>query len=176
MATPVAHTLAAWCLAAVPRRGLERPGAALAAVVLAANAPDLDYLSLLGGRAAMEAHHQGFTHSLGFVLAAAVPLALPLRRALGPLRAGALAALAGASHLLLDSVAADPKPPVGFPLLWPLSGERFHAPWTLFPGIDRSSLDRVLSLTNFRELAVEIAVFVPLVLLAWRHARPKGGR
>ena len=174
MPTPVAHALAGWCVAAAPGVGLERSRGALAALLVAANLPDIDYLALVGGRAAMEAHHQGFTHSLGFVLAAALPLALPLRRFVGPARAWVLAALAGASHLLFDLVSFDEKPPIGFPLFWPLSDGRYHAPWTLFPGIERSSLDRIIGMRNLRELAVELAVLAPLVYLAWRrrHGAP----
>jgi membrane-bound metal-dependent hydrolase YbcI (DUF457 family) len=173
MPTPVAHALAGWCIAAVPRAGLLRSPRALAVVVLAANAPDLDFLALLGGKAALDAVHQHGTHSLVFALGAALALAPLLRPRLGLGPAFGLLLLAGLSHLALDLVAFDARPPVGIPLLWPLSEARWHAGWTLFPGIDRSSLAEVASARNVRELLVELALLLPPALLA---ARLRGAR
>lgn len=170
MPTPVAHAIAGACIAALAARRLPAAGAlpVAAAVVFAANLPDLDYLAVVRGRAAMESFHHGPLHSIGFVAAAALPLALPLRRRLGLARAWLLLAGAGLSHLLLDLVVVDSKPPVGFPFFWPLSAERFHAPVAIFPGIDRV---RIFSARNLRELLVELALGIPALLLALRCAR-----
>jgi len=175
MPTPVAHALTGWCLAAAPRADLARSPRALLTVVAAANLPDLDYLALLRGHAAMEASHQHFTHSLLFVLAGALLLAPLLRPYLRPWQAVGLLALAGLSHLGLDLVSYDAKPPIGIPLLWPLTDARWHAPWTLFPGIDRSSLGAVLGRRNLTELAVELAVMAPAVLLVLRLRAARRG-
>lgn len=173
MPTPVAHTLAGACVAALAARRLPAAGAltVAAALVVAANLPDLDYAAIVNGRAAMERFHQGPLHSIGFVAAATVPLAWLLRRRLGFFRAWLLLAGAGLTHLLLDLLVVDRKPPVGFPFFWPLSSERFHSSVTLFPGIDRTV---IFGRRNLLELLAELAWGLPALplLLQWRRRPP----
>jgi len=176
MPTPVAHTLAGACVAALACRRLPAARAlpVTAALLLAANLPDLDYLALVRGREAMERFHQGVFHSIGFVATATLPLALTLRRRLGLSRAWLLLAAAGLTHLLLDLMVVDLKPPIGFPFFWPFSAERFHASFTLFPGIDRTN---VLSLRNLREFLAELGWSFPCLplLLKWLPRQSWGG-
>ena len=111
---PVTHFLTGACLG---RAGFNRTTAlATLTLTLAAEAPDLDVLSRIGGRAFAFAHHRGFTHSfLGVPLDAAVVVGFVylLWRLRGrklkdpnlPPRWGLLflyANLAGLSHILLD--------------------------------------------------------------------------
>jgi len=100
------------------RTGLNRQSAlATAALVLAAEAPDLDVFSRLGGRVFGFVHHRGFTHTfLGLPVVAAIVLAVLWLywRSYGhrrqhpwqpPPRWGRLyllAILGGLSHILLD--------------------------------------------------------------------------
>jgi len=170
MPTPVGHFTAGAGIVALAARRVPASRAlpVAAAVLFAANLPDLDYLAVVGGRAALERFHQGPLHSLGFVAAAALALALPLRRRLSLAPAWLLLAAAGLTHLLLDLAVVDYKPPVGIPLFWPLSSERFHSPVEVFPGIDRVHL---FSMRNLRELLVELALGLPVLLLALRAAR-----
>ncbi|MGD0269371.1 MAG: metal-dependent hydrolase [Candidatus Sulfotelmatobacter sp.] len=111
---PITHFLTGACLG---RAGLNRKTAlATLTLTLAAEAPDLDVLSRLGGPAFGFAHHRGFTHSfLGLPLdaAAVVGFVYLIWRLRGrkvkdpnlPPRWGLLflyACLAGISHILLD--------------------------------------------------------------------------
>jgi inner membrane protein len=111
---PVTHFLAGACLG---RAGLNRKTAlATLTLTLAAEAPDLDVLSRIGGPAFGFAHHRGFTHSfLGIPLDAAVVTGFvyllwrlrgrKLKNPNLPPRWGLLflyACLAGLSHILLD--------------------------------------------------------------------------
>jgi inner membrane protein len=111
---PVTHFLTGACLG---RAGLNRKTAlATLTLTLAAEAPDLDVISRIGGRAFAFAHHRGFTHSfLGAPLDAAVVVGFVylLWRLRGrktkdpnlPPRWGLLffyACLAALSHILLD--------------------------------------------------------------------------
>lgn len=111
---PVTHFLTGACLG---RAGLNRKTAlATLTLTLAAEAPDLDVLGRIGGRAFGFAHHRGFTHSfLGVPLDAAVVVGfvyllwrLRGRKLKDPNltpRWGLLflyACLAGLSHILLD--------------------------------------------------------------------------
>jgi membrane-bound metal-dependent hydrolase YbcI (DUF457 family) len=168
--TPVAHSLAGACIALLATPRLPAAGAPpfVAAILFAANLPDIDYLAVVHGREAMERFHQGPLHSIGFVAAAAVPLALLLRRPLGLSRAWLLLAGAGLTHLLLDLLVVDRKPPIGLPLLWPWTPGLFHATVPVFPGIDRVN---VFSVKNLRELCVELALGIPALLLARWWAR-----
>jgi membrane-bound metal-dependent hydrolase YbcI (DUF457 family) len=176
MPTPIAHTIAGSCLVALASRRLPAASAlpVAAAILFAANLPDLDYLAALGGREAMERLHQGAVHSIGFVGAATLPFAWALRRRLGLRRAWLLLAGAGLTHLLLDLMVVDRKPPVGFPFFWPFSAERFHSPVTVFPGIDRVD---ILGARNLNELLVELACGIPALLVAMRlgNSRMVGG-
>ena len=165
MPTPVAHSLAGACVALLVSRRLPAARAlpVVAALLFAANLPDIDYLAVVRGREAMERFHQGPLHSIGFVAVAAAPLALLLRRRLGFSRAWLLLAGAGLTHLLLDLMVVDGKPPIGFPFFWPFSRGLFHATVEIFPGIDRVT---VFSGKNLRELFVELAWGLPALLLA----------
>jgi len=171
MPTPVAHSLAGACVVLLVSRRLPGAGAlpVVAALLFAANLPDVDYLAVVRGREFMERFHQGPLHSVGFLAVAAAPLALLLRRRLGFARAWLLLAGAGLTHLLLDLVVVDHKPPIGFPFFWPFTTGLFHATVEIFPGIDRAS---VFNGTNLRELFVELAWGIPALLVAgWR---PRG--
>jgi len=170
--SPVAHGIAGGCIALLAARRLPAAGSlpVAAALLIAANLPDLDLLALAAGRAAMERLHQGPLHSLGFVAAATAALALTLRRRLGLPQAWLLLAGAGLTHLLLDLLVADRKPPIGFPFFWPLSSALFHAPVEIFPGVDRAD---VFSARNLRELLVELGWGLPALLIAARWPRPR---
>ncbi|HWR97804.1 MAG TPA: metal-dependent hydrolase [Candidatus Methanoperedens sp.] len=174
MPSPVGHTLAGCCVAAVAARGDAgaRSAPFVAALLVAANLPDADFLigplpRPLGGTLA----HQGPTHSLLFIAAGALALALALRGRVPLPRAWGWLLAAGAAHLLLDLANVDRLPPVGLPLLWPLSGAYLHAPFNLFPGTDR---DHPLSAANVVELLVELAWTLPV--LAWLLRRNRGAR
>ncbi len=101
---PVTHTLAAWMIS---RAGLNRwCDRATLVLVTAANAPDLDFVSALGGELRILEWHRGLTHSLLLApLAALLPLALlwPWLRGKTSWRRSYAVSLAGVlSHDLLD--------------------------------------------------------------------------
>ena len=130
---PITHFLFG---ATLSRAGLNRKTAlATATMTLAAEAPDLDVISRIGGSVNVFAHHRGFTHSfLGLPLVAAVVVGfiylvwrLRGRRTRDPNlppRWGALfgyAYLAGLSHILLDFTNS-----YGVRPFWPFS-ERWYS-------------------------------------------------
>lgn len=111
---PVTHVLAGACIA---RAGLNRKTAlATLAVIMAAEAPDLDVLARLKGPVSGFVHDRGFTHSFAgvFLVSAAVVCFIYLVRRFGgrwgeapnqALRWGWLLCfsyLGGLSHILLD--------------------------------------------------------------------------
>jgi membrane-bound metal-dependent hydrolase YbcI (DUF457 family) len=173
MATPVGHLLAGALIGAAYPAGPEVRRSA-AAGALCAIAADLDFIP--GGLMMQPARfHHAESHSLLFALAAGALAGLLARQ--GRWRWGVLTGMAYASHLLLDWVTFDDGPPIGMPLLWPLSGSLFQAPWTIFPDVRHSS-GVPWSAHNFGVVALEIALLGPplawLVARAWRRRPIRG--
>jgi hypothetical protein len=126
----------------------------LTACVVAACAPDLDFL---WGRHSME------THSV--VVAALVGTAVWLapRRPLLGLACG----LSWASHVAFDWLGSDTTPPIGVMALWPLTHDYYFANAFVFEAISRR-----YALPNFwrhNTLAVlrELAILLPPAALLW---------
>jgi inner membrane protein len=100
----------------------------LACGTIASMLPDLDVIGLrLGVSYASDYGHRGFTHSLAVAALVALAGACFYRR----MRTGFVCALlflfaAVASHGLLDTFTNGGR---GVALLWPLSSERYFAPW-----------------------------------------------
>jgi inner membrane protein len=137
----------------------------LAGAVVLANVPDLDFLpGLLIGEPS--AFHRGITHTvLGVAVATALfALLLPRLRVLHedtPPWGGWVffVFVALASHLLVDVVSIDTRPPPnGTMVLWPFSDHRFYFPFT---GLGDIPLDRQSRVGFLRSL------WSPEALLAW---------
>jgi membrane-bound metal-dependent hydrolase YbcI (DUF457 family) len=184
MALPIAHATAGYLVyeAARPSGAGQRLGLLAAALVLA-NAPDLDFVpGLLAGRP--EVFHRGVTHTLGatvVIAAAAFVLARLVSGRPGVARRAALVAgAAWGSHLLLDYFTADAVPPSGARFLWPLSNAYWISPVPLLREVllDRTSSAAFLhSLLTGEMLTVwteQIALFMCAVA-AVRVMRALGG-
>ena len=119
----ITHSLTGLALA---RAGLDRicPRATLL-LVLSANAPDADIVSLAGGQLKHLEIHRGYTHSLiglpFMALLAVAVVAAIYRERLPWLRAWLVCCVGVASHLLLDWTNA-----YGVRLLLPFSSKWFH--------------------------------------------------
>ena len=152
------------------------PPRLLAAGVLGAVLPDADVVAFKLGIAYADAFgHRGASHSMTFALllgALAAALARPLRTT--PARAFAFVALATVSHPLLDAVTTGG---LGVALLWPLSSERFFAPWQVI-AVSPISLSRFLGERGLAVLRSEaLWVWLPATALAagmWVSRRPGG--
>lgn len=138
---------------------------ALVAIIVAANAPDLDYLpGLWVGDA--NAFHHGPTHSILFavLVAAVMSLAWPHGS-----RANAFLWLffAGLSHLAADVFTEDRRAPFGIPLLWPLTAETFHSPFSLFWHLRKREWAEVFQWHNVLAVGRELIITAPLILAVW---------
>lgn len=168
MPTPVGHSLvgAALYLAFTPAErplGHWRTGLLC---VAAASAADLDFLAgaVTGD---WNRFHQGVSHSLAVALALGLVLAsLPLASLGGWGRRWGLFTALTLSHLALDVVTRDARPPYGIPLLWPLSSTYVHSPVDLFPNVRRGSLGVVLAPANWWAIAVETVTLAPVLAAA----------
>ncbi|HEX9366798.1 MAG TPA: metal-dependent hydrolase [Vicinamibacterales bacterium] len=162
MPSPVGHALggiaAGWIVSPRHDRTAVWTLAALGA------AADLDLL--IGA-------HRGPSHSLGASLIVAVIVWASTRS----WRWGAAAALAWASHVLLDWLGEDTWAPIGIPALWPFSRAYYQSPLVIFPSVSRQYWRHwELVYFNAKALAVELIVLLPLVAgvvrLASRRVRP----
>ena len=134
-----------------------------AALILAAAAiaPDLDLL--------VGAHREA-SHSLGAALIAGGIAALAARRHRA--RWGAAVAVAWASHVLLDWLSNDTRPPIGVMALWPVSGAYFKAAVEIFPPVSRRYWETRFWIDNLHALIVELLVLGPIALaVVWRRRR-----
>lgn len=171
MPSPLGHALAALTVhTLVSRDHSDLWDARRAALtVSAALAPDLDLLlRFVDGRN----HHQGASHSLGAALLAALVVAWLARatRSWRPARLALAVGLAWASHVLLDWLGEDTRPPIGLQALWPWSEAYFKSPWLLFLAIGRSLAWETV-LHNARAMAWEACLLAPVLWLAWSWRR-----
>jgi hypothetical protein len=149
MPSPIGHGLgglaAGW--SAAPRR--DRWVALLLAAV--AVAPDLD---LLVGT------HRAASHSVGAAaIAGAVTWAVARR---DRWRWSAAVTLAWASHILLDWLGNDARPPIGIMALWPFTDAYYKASVEIFPGVSRRYWESRFWSANLHAALVELAVLGPI--------------
>jgi inner membrane protein len=131
--------------------------------------PDLDVLARrLGAEAGSSWLHRGALHSLLAAAVAGLASAL-LPGGLGRSRArlAVTAVLVAASHGLLDAFTGGGG---GVMFLWPLSAERFLAPWHVLPAAPMGL--RFLSARGGAVALRELLLFAPLVLYALWPRRP----
>jgi membrane-bound metal-dependent hydrolase YbcI (DUF457 family) len=147
---------------------------ALLAVVIAANACDLDYLpGLLIG--APNYLHRWLGHSAVWAALAGLVIWLLWRRGAPKLPRWALPVLLAAalSHILADYSDEDTRPPFGILALWPFYNEFMVAQHPLFLSLEKSSLAAVFSWHNVRTVAHEILLTLPpLLAVVFYKLRP----
>ena len=165
MPSPIGHALGgiacAWPL--VPRTARARCGVRSALIVAAiAAAPDLDLLVN---------DHRGPGHSLGAAIIAGIAVWIVA----GQIRWGSAAAAAWSSHVLLDWLGADTRPPIGIMALWPLSTAYFQSPLQIFPAISRRYWLPEFWYYNAKAVLVEVVVLLPIAaLIVWTLTRRRG--
>lgn len=189
MASPIGHGLLGAALGwGVGRADLRRdlPLSALAA--FSAIAPDLDFLPGLA-IGDVNRFHQGAGHSLGAAVLYALVLFLVLMAAGrgGARRAASYALIGGlayVSHLTMDYLTLDQRPPFGPPVFWPLSSRHFMAAHPIFRGLLHgvpgdslgASARAIFSAHNLTAVGLELALVLPIgagahLLASWRRKR-----
>ena len=166
MPSPVGHALGGAIVAlATLRPGLGAWGLGLGnsgfVVVLAAVAPDLDFL---WGR------HNQETHSLAAAVIAGAAAFAWKRSA----RLALAVFLAWASHVLFDWLGSDTTPPLGVMALWPLTSEYYFSNAFFFEAISRRYwLDNFIT-HNLWAVGRELLILgPPLVLLMIFRSRAR---
>jgi membrane-bound metal-dependent hydrolase YbcI (DUF457 family) len=170
MASPIAHSFAGfWTCASQQRHFKGQPTShwreyllPLGALVLLANAPDLD---LFLGNAA----HRGFTHSFTAALIVSLLLSCLWRIAAGFWRSAIIYFAAYSSHLLIDFVTGTKigwtSSGYGMPLFWPWP-KTFSSPLILIFGIRHKNFAALFSLDNVRACTYETLTFGAITVAA----------
>ncbi len=83
--------------------------------------------------------------------------------------------LAWGSHVLLDWLSNDTRPPLGIMALWPLTREYYKASIEIFLPVSRRYWESRFWIYNLRALIVELAVMGPIAaLVVWAARRRRG--
>jgi len=143
----------------VPRRDMAT-AAILAAVSIA---PDLDLLAF---------SHRGESHSVGAAVIAGL-LALAITR---KPRWAVAVSLAWGSHILLDWLSNDTRPPIGVMALWPFTRDYYKAGIEIFPPVSRRYWESRFWVHNLWAGFVELVVLLPLTALVVRAFRGRRTR
>jgi inner membrane protein len=183
MATPLGHALAGYAVYSFTRGTDGRDNRRLLLLcIFAATAPDLDFVpGLLMGTPAR--YHQGVTHSLGFALLMSLGAAgVGSRWGISLPLLCSCTSIASLSHLVLDFLGPDTRPPFGIPLLWPISDQHFISPVPILLGVRHATTagtsisewaQRLLHLHNFAAIAWEALLAMPFILLGrWYRGIP----
>jgi inner membrane protein len=138
-----------------------------------ASVPDLDFLpGILMGTPNL--FHHGISHSLGAGILFSCILALILNKKSSNFKKEFFTCFGlYGSHVFLDYLSVDGRPPLGIPIFWPLSNEYFIFPYSPFPQIKRSELDYATmaeflndacSIHNLYVIILELTIFIPIII------------
>lgn len=173
MPSPVGHAVAGAALALAFEPLLQdRPGpslrVALVSSVLLAALPDADLL--------YQPIHRAVTHSLGSAAAITILATVVTRWVTksDAVRFGLLCGIAWGSHSLLDWLGADPNPPRGIRVFWPISDAWYISDIDLFRGTERRQLLAWTSIVyNLKAIGQEVAILGPILVACgvWRLQR-----
>ena len=180
MASPLGHSVLGLTIALASSPASSRKIWRLGVFcIFGANSADLDFVpGLFIGD--INRYHQTVSHSL-FAAALFGVMSAWLAPYLGEtrLRVGTMGFSAYASHLFLDFLVVDERPPLGIPMFWPFMSDHFIAPWPLLmgirhgvPGDDLIEFARqFLSLHNLIALGLEFILLLPALTIAVMFCR-----
>jgi hypothetical protein len=78
------------------------------------------------------------------------------------------------SHLVIDLLGPDGRPPIGIPIFWPISDAPFISPEPVLIGVEHASssstptgewIKALVSLRNFAAIIIEVLIAVPFIIL-----------
>ena len=170
MPSPIGHALAGlavgWCTIRDRNAAGARDTTLLIACVLAATLPDLDLL--------YSPWHRLATHGIGTSVLIFIVVVLVTGKVTGrgAWRVAAIVAVAHVSHILLDWLGADRRPPLGIQALWPFDTAFYISGWDLFLSTERRDpFSWATVLWNGRAAIRELLIMAPVAALAWGFRR-----
>ncbi len=186
MSSPFGHSIAGYILAAHESKTLKVQSVkTLILYLFVANAPDLDFIpGALMGKPNL--FHHGISHSLGAAVLFSMVFAFLIgRRKNQYMKAFLIGFSLYCSHLFLDYISIDGRPPPGIPILWPLSNEYFIFPYPILPPIMHSGLDHatigqflddLFSMHNLYVVFLEFLAMIPVLLIFILHRKYQNKR
>lgn len=173
MPTPIGHSLWSASMYIILRkrfkdiRELKKDFFTIALCLIIGMFPDMDFIFLFFVRNAYL--HRSFTHSFIFIVAAALLGGWILKSRKTINRPFLLSFLLVAGHLFWDYGTRCNRVPYGTMLFWPFSARYVSTPRFLqiFPGFDWTNLEGLLSINLLMQIAVELAIFMPLLIAAF---------
>ena len=185
MSSPVGHSLAGIIIADCRARTLSsKKYGFLLLCAFIANAPDLDFIpGIIAGQPNL--YHHGISHSLGAAVLFSVLLSTVVLRWSNSTFSHNFFFIFAlyCSHLFLDFVSCDGRPPFGIPLFWPFLNKYFMSP--ILPSFQHSPfthadigefIDGILTLHNVYVIGLEILLAVPIALACWLFSKLKSVR
>lgn len=173
MASPIGHTLTGLAIGRLAQpKDFRETFRWLLFAAFASNAPDLDFIAGIVGGGGINSVHRGPSHSIVAAIVFSAFMAAILGRWWQHRQRIFWTSLAlYGSHLFLDMCTHS-----GIPLLWPLSTELYSLPVAILVGIDHGTpgatvnhfVWHLTSLRNVQPLLLELLLFVPLFLIAFR--------
>jgi hypothetical protein len=80
-------------------------------------------------------------------------------------------AIAWLSHVVLDWLSNDTRPPIGVMALWPFTHDYYKAAIEIFPPVSRHYWESRFVAHNVRAVIVELAILGPVAaFVLWRTA------
>jgi LexA-binding, inner membrane-associated putative hydrolase len=169
MSSPIGHSLAGYVIYAIHFKTLRPENYRnLLIFIFIANAPDLDFLpGILIGKPNL--YHHGISHSLGTAVIFSLfsSFIFQADHCKSSFKTFYVYLSLYASHLILDLLCLDGRPPSGIPIFWPLISNYFTIP--ILPPITHSHIDHAtirqflsdaLSLHNLYVIFLECAFTV----------------
>jgi len=177
MPTSVGHSLLSyiWYLVFKKNRRLIKNWKIILFYLFIANAPDLDFIPGIFIGHANRFHH-GITHTLGFSIFVALILCLVSK--LRKKKSFVIFFLLYFTHVVADFLCADTSYPFGVMLFWPFTNRYFISSYTIFLDIHKTTLRSLFDLHNFKAIALEVSIFLPIIIvlriILRRKSREKG--
>ncbi len=170
MPTPVGHSLAGAVIYALTTKGthLLRFWKWGVACMFVAALADIDFFpALFGDLALANRLHRYLTHTLLFALVAWLMALVVLRtiHRARPLRDSLVLFACLTSHIFLDLLGKDTRPPIGVPFLWPFVQRSYKLPVEVFLDIKKDAYTEIFGLHNLRVVAHEILLFGSLLAI-----------
>ena len=172
MPSPVAHSLAGIALGETKDNTFTTKDRFLfyTLAIFFALFPDLDFIPGYF-RGNPNLYHHGISHSIGFGVMVALLFGWTFSKFLHSTWKGVLFVfLLYLSHLLLDYLTVDTRPPIGEPLFWPLWDRYIISPVLIFSDVQKTSdsgtfFRSLFVMHNLLGMVKEFFILLPFVLL-----------
>lgn len=170
MPSPVAHTLLTLSIMRLAGKKVFKNMFLILLGLFLGLLPDIDLLLIVflgfkeGGK-----YHQLYSHSIFFVILVFFLILIFSKN----LKLSLILSTPLLFHIILDIFSIDLKPPIGVPILSPVSS--FTLNIGILPKIEKSSFSSLFSKNNFQAILIEIAIFLPILILVHFIARKRKG-